>query len=170
MVRAGEETRWAPMPPPLGPRSTISFPFAEGHLGPLHLDMNSFRLFMTTGRARRNGLRVALPLMRGARKTPLGKLLDRMVDRAPEGPDDSARARQKWTILAEARSASGWRNVALMGADPYGLTGELLAAAALEMSADGYDRKGVVSPVQAVGLEVAKRELTAYGTNIQVWE
>jgi short subunit dehydrogenase-like uncharacterized protein len=169
-IKAGEEMRWAPMPPPLGPRSSVSFPFAEGHLGPLHLDLNSFRLFMMAKRRRRIGMRFGLPLMRAARATPARILLDRMVERAPEGPSETLRPRQRWTILAEARSNDGWRNVALMGTDPYGLTAELLATAAMHMSADGYDKTGVVSPVQAVGLDVARDELTAHGTTIQVWE
>lgn len=169
-IRAGQEMRWAPMPPPLGPRSSVSFPFAEGHLGPLHLDMNSFRLFMMSSRGRRSSMRVGLPLMRALRATPARGLLDRMVDRAPEGPDDTLRSKQRWTILAEARAGNGWRNVASMGTDPYGLTGELLATAALEMATDGYDKSGVLSPVQAVGLDVARDALTSHGTNIQVWE
>jgi short subunit dehydrogenase-like uncharacterized protein len=170
MIRAGQEMRWAPMPPPLGPRSSVSFPFAEGHLGPLHLDLNSFRLFITAKRSRRAGMRFGFPLIRAMRATPMRGLLDKMVERAPEGPSDEHRARQRWTILAEARSKQGWRNVALMGTDVYGLSGELLATAAVEMSGAAYDRSGVVSPVQAVGLDVAKRELTSHGTDIQVWE
>lgn len=169
-IRAGEEMRWAPMPPPLGPRSSVSFPFAEGHLGPLHLDLNSFRLFMTAKRGRRIGMRFALPALRAARATPLRGALDRMVERAPEGPSDTQRPKQRWTILAEARARNGWRNVALMGTDPYGLTGELLATAALEMCADGYDQKGVISPVQAVGIDKARKELESHGTTVQVWE
>ena len=170
LIRAGKEMRWAPMPPPLGPRSSVAFPFAEGHLGPLHLDMNSFRLFMMASRGRRNSMRVGLPLMRAARATPARKLLDRMVERAPEGPEESLRSRQKWTILGEARAQNGWRNVALTGTDPYGLTAELLATAALHMASDGYDKSGVLSPVGAVGLDVARDALTSYGANIQTWE
>ena len=170
LIRAGQEMRWAPMPPPLGPRSSVSFPFAEGHLGPLHLDMNSFRLFMMSSRGRRTSMRFGLPAMRVARATPARKLLDRMVERAPEGPEESLRSRQKWTILGEARAQNGWRNVALTGTDPYGLTAELLATAALHMAADGYDKSGVLSPVGAVGLDVARDALTSYGANIQTWD
>jgi short subunit dehydrogenase-like uncharacterized protein len=170
LIRAGREMRWAPMPPPLGPRSSVSFPFAEGHLGPLHLDVNSFRLFMMAGRTRRNSMRVGLPLLRAVRATPGRVLLDRIVDRSPEGPDEALRSKQKWTILGEARATEGWRNVALTGTDPYGLTGELLATAALEMAADGYNKNGVLSPVQAVGLDVARDALTSHGTEIQVWD
>ena len=170
MIRAGQETRWAPMPHPLGPRHTVSFPFAEGHLGPRHLDLESFRLFMMSSRGRRNSMRLGLPLIRATRSTPLRRGLDRLVGRAPEGPDASHRPHQKWTILGEARSRDGWRNVALTGTDPYGLTGELLARAAVEMAVDGYEQSGILSPVQAVGLDVAREELTSHGTNIQVWE
>lgn len=170
MIRAGQESRWAPMPPPLGPRVSVSFPFAEGHLGPLHLDMNSFRLFMMASRGRKNSMKFGLPVMRAMRATPLRAIFDKAVDRAPEGPEDTQRARQKWTLLGEARSKDGWRNVAIMGTDPYGLTAELLATAGETMAAEGYDKSGVVSPVQAVGLDVARDALTSYGANIQVWQ
>lgn len=170
MIRMGEEMRWAPMPPPLGPRSSVSFPFAEGHLGPLHLDLNSFRLYMTAGRAQRNAMKIALPAYRALRATPLRGIIDGRIAKAPEGPDDAKRAKQRWTILGEARARDGWRNVALMGTDPYGLTAELLATAAVEMMSDAYDQSGVVSPVQAVGLEVARRELEAHGTTFQIFE
>jgi short subunit dehydrogenase-like uncharacterized protein len=170
MIRPGQRMRWAPMPPPLGPRSSVSFPFAEGHLGPRHLDLNSFRLFMMASRGRRNSMRLGLPVLRAAHASPARGLVNKLVERSPEGPDDALRARQKWTILGEARAGNGWRNVALTGTDPYGLTSELLATAAVHMASDGYDKKGVLSPVQAVGLDVARDALTSNGTNIQVWE
>src|SRR5918911_2075369 len=35
-VAAGDRERWAPLPPPLGPKPSISVPLAELHLAPLH--------------------------------------------------------------------------------------------------------------------------------------
>jgi short subunit dehydrogenase-like uncharacterized protein len=125
---------------------------------------------MMAKRRRRIGMRFGLPVLRAARSTPARGLLEKMVERAPEGPSEEMRPRQRWTLLAEARSPDGWRNVALMGTDPYGLTGELLATAAVHMSGDTYDQTGVVSPVQAVGLDVARDELTSHGTTVQVWD
>ncbi|MDQ4023950.1 MAG: hypothetical protein M3217_00445, partial [Actinomycetota bacterium] len=60
-----------------------------------------------------------------------------------------------------------WRNVAVTGTDVYGLTGHTLAAAAVTMSRDGYSGKGVLAPVQAIGVDTLRRELESFGTQVQ---
>jgi short subunit dehydrogenase-like uncharacterized protein len=125
------------------------------------------RLFVTMGTAERIAFRTAVPALGSPVAAPVRGLMRRLADRAPEGPGEDARARSRWTILAEARAGDDWRNVWLQGTDPYGLTGELLATAALEMTAPGFDRKGVLSPVQAVGLDVLEKELTSQGVHIE---
>jgi short subunit dehydrogenase-like uncharacterized protein len=167
MIRAGQHTRWAPMPPPLGPRPSVSFPLAEGHLAPLHLGLRSLRLFITVGTAERVAFKTAVPALGTPFAAPVRGLLRRLADRAPEGPDEDARAGARWTILGEARAGDEWRNVWLQGTDPYGLTAEFLATAALEMSAPGFTQTGVLSPVQAVGLDVWEKELTGHGVRIE---
>jgi len=67
-------------------------------------------------------------------------------------------------------SRDGWRNVALTGRDHYGITAELLAAAALRMAEDGYDTTGVRSPVGAVGLELLQSELEKHGCELATWQ
>jgi short subunit dehydrogenase-like uncharacterized protein len=170
-VRAGESDRWAPMPPPLGPRRGTAFPLAIGHLAPLHLDLESFKTFVTVGAAERIGLKAFVPSLRLGLRIPGGRaVLERLIDRAPEGPNETARAHSKFTILGEALAPGGWRNVVVTGSDPYGLTGELLAAAALRMSEDGYDSSGVMSPVQAVGLDVLQSELEKQGCELATFQ
>jgi short subunit dehydrogenase-like uncharacterized protein len=170
-VRAAETDRWAPMPPPLGPRRGTAFPLAIGHLAPLHLDLSNFRTFVTVGPAERLGLKAFAPGVRAALKVPGGRsAIEKLIARGPEGPDDAARARSKFTILGEATGPDGWRNVALTGSDPYGLTGELLAAAALRMAEDGYESTGVLSPVQAAGVELLQTELEKQGCELTTWQ
>jgi short subunit dehydrogenase-like uncharacterized protein len=168
-VDAGRHKRWAPMPPPLGPRASVSFPFAINHLAPLHLDLRSFRTYATVGGPQGVAVRAAGPALRALRSLPGGRAASDMVVEMGligEGPDEEKR-RGKWTVLAEARDAATWRNVALVGSDPYGLTAELLASCALEMVLEDYDRSGVVAPVQAVDVDFFQKVLLESGTSIE---
>jgi short subunit dehydrogenase-like uncharacterized protein len=169
-VRAGEEQRWSPMPPPLGVRLSTSAPFAIARLAPLHTYFDSLKVFMTIGRSRLAALKAGLPLLRGMIGSSAGRAaMDLALRRFPEGP--SARARSaKWAILAEARSSEKWRNVAVVGRDVYGLTAELLAAGAGVMGRADYDRTGVLSPVQAMGVEFLQNELREQGAVIQNYD
>jgi short subunit dehydrogenase-like uncharacterized protein len=171
-VRTAQETRWAPMPPPLGPQAAVSFPLAICHLAPLHAKVSSFRTYSTAGTWQRVAMKAAMPAVTALLSSDaVRSLATKAIDRLPDGPGDAARKRGKWTILAEATTAEGgWRNVVLTGTDVYGLTGRTLAAAATTMAADDYAAKGVLAPVQAVGLEALRRELEDFGVRITQYE
>ena len=168
-VRAGEHSRWAPMPAPLGPKRSISLPLAEGHLAPLHLDLNSLRIFATSGRAQSLGVKT-LPLV-GPVLTmgSVRRVLEKVIDRAITGPEGDVR-NQAWTILAEAQSGSKRRNVVLTGRDVYGLTAECLSTAAQRMAEEDFDLSGVLAPVQAVGLDRLQKQLIEHGVSIETFE
>ena len=171
MVGAGQERRWAPMPPPLGPKPAVSMPLAEGQLAPLHLDLNSLSIYMTSGTLQRYGIEYGLPLLGKAMKTSWGqRVLDTVLQRLPEGPNEEQRQKGKWTILAEASAGKKWRNVAVTGTDVYGLTAEFLATAALRMAADDFEGAGVKAPVDAVGLETLHKELLANDVSVDTYE
>ncbi|HEX2050645.1 MAG TPA: saccharopine dehydrogenase NADP-binding domain-containing protein [Actinomycetota bacterium] len=168
-VRAAQRLRWAPLPAPLGVRAAMTFPLSSGYVVPLHLPLRSLETYVTTTRARRALAAVGVPVLRAVRARAAGRAaLDRLVARAPDGPGDDARARSRWTILAEARGPRAWRNVVATGTDPYGLTAETLARGALEMARPGFAHAGVVAPVQALGLDVAERTLAPAGVVIDV--
>lgn len=170
MVKAGHERRWAPMPPPLGPKQTVAFPLAEGRLAPLHLDLGSLSIFVTSGTMQRLGIDYGLPLLGKALDTPWGqKALDTVLRRLPEGPNEEQR-KARWTVLAEATSGKRWRNVAVSGSDVYGLTGELLAGAAMRMTAEDFEGAGVKAPVDAVGLDTLQKELVANDVTVATYE
>ena len=167
-VRAGQEHRWAPMPPPLGPQASVSFPLAICHLAPLHAKVSSFRTYSTTGTWQRIAMKATMPALSALLSSgAVRSLATKAINRLPEGPGAEARERGKWTILAEATTPDGgWRNVVLTGTDVYGLTGRTLATAATTMAADGYSGRGVLAPVQAVGVETLRRELEDFGVRI----
>ena len=170
-IRAGHERRWAPMPPPLGPKQAVGMPLAEGWLAPLHLELNSLSIFVTIGTIQRLGVENALPLMGKALDTSVGKwVTEKAVGMLPEGPSDEQRDAKKWTILAEASSGTEWRNVALMGKDVYGLTAEFLATGAMRMTDADFKGAGVKAPVDAVGLETWHKELIANDVSVEIFE
>lgn len=168
-ARSGAESRWAPMPPPLGPKDSISFPLAETLLAPLHVELGSFKTFLTVGTPQKLAIRYGTTLLRLGRRLPGTEALINRVLPSGRGPDAAARREGFFTVLAEARSGAEWRNIAIQGTDVYGLTGELLAAGALRMAEDGYSETGVVAPVQAMGLDVLQKELIDLGCSIDTY-
>jgi len=170
-IRAGQGSRWAPMPAPLGPKPAVGFPLAEGHLAPLHLDLDSLELYVTTDPVQRALMRGGLPLLSRAAGTGIGKAIQKTVlDRLPEGPNDRQRSQGRWTVLAEAASEEGWRNVALSGTDVYGLTAEFLSAGALRMCEGDFGLTGVVSPVQVMGIDRWREEFIDHDVVIDIYE
>lgn len=168
---AGAEERWAPMPPPLGPRRAATLPLAEAHLAPLHLELDSLKTYVTTGATTRAAMRFALPALRVARRLPLTDVVLERLLPSGKGPNEQQRARSRFTLLAEARSGNDWRNVALQGNDVYGLSAELLAAGALRLAKDDDEvRRGVVAPVEVGGLEFWQSELSDRGVSIRTFQ
>ncbi len=168
-VGAGEKLRWAPMPPPLGPRTSMAFPLAEAWLAPRHIDLADLELYVTSGAAQSYGIKAAVPALRFLRSVGPGRsVLKGALARLPDGPAPHALKAGRWTILAEARDGSAWRNVTATGNDVYGVTAETLALGAATMAAGGYARSGVLSPVQAVRLDPLREVLIARGTAIEV--
>jgi short subunit dehydrogenase-like uncharacterized protein len=170
-VRAGAKSRWAPMPPPLGPKLGVSLPFAIGELAPLHLDLASLELYGVVSRFQAPAMKVSMPavkLVLGA--GPVKALTNKVLDRRSPGPDEDDRHADKWAILAEARAGREWRNVALLGTDVYGLTAETLASGAMHLAREGHEGAGVMAPVQAIGLDVLQKELIDFGVDIQTYE
>lgn len=168
--KVGQEQRWAPMPPPLGPRSTVAFPLAIGYLAPLHTDFESFETYISSGRGQRNVLKVAAPALRAAFSLPPGRaLFDKALGMLPEGPEGENRDKP-FTILAEASDGTTARNVSVKGRDVYGLTAEFLATAAQHLAGAESPEPGVRPPVGATGLEMLTREFDRLGLEIETYE
>jgi short subunit dehydrogenase-like uncharacterized protein len=169
-LQTADGVRWAPMPPPLGVRRSISAPMAIGRLAPLHVDLESLDCFVTTGTASGFALKYLLPALKTAIAIPtLRRVLWKATERFSEGPSGASR-RAKWTVLIEARSGSRFKNVVVTGRDVYGLSAELLAAGAMVMSDEKYSSRGVLAPVDAIGLETLHKELVDFGVTIESFE
>lgn len=168
-VGAGERERWAPMPAPLGPKSSRSFPLALARLAPRHLSPANFQTFVVTGRIEGTAMRLGVGALRVLPRGPIEKLVLTASRLLPEGPDEEARSSGGWTILVEARSGATWRNVAISGIDVYGLTARTLTAAAMYLATDPAVEPGVLSPVQALGVDRLRRCLQDHGAAIDVY-
>jgi short subunit dehydrogenase-like uncharacterized protein len=169
-VEPGELARWAPMPPPLGPRYGISIALAETQLAPLHLSLTNFGTYVTVARGMRNALRVSAPLLRAvSRNETLRDGLRSLIDKRGDGPAERRRDRAHFTILAEARSGRSWRNVSLQGTDVYELTAHTLSAGAKSFVEAGFDEMGVIAPVQALGSDNAQKVLIDRGVRMKTY-
>jgi short subunit dehydrogenase-like uncharacterized protein len=170
-VVTGKLDRWAPMPPPLGPRASFAAHMPEETLAPLHLDVNGVSTYFTTTPVRRRAFAVGLPLLRAAAARPtVRRVVEKTIQQAVGRPNSERSRRARWTILAEARADGMWRNVAVVGADVYGLSAELLAAGALHLAGSSDNEGGVRAPVQAIGLDRLQRELSQRGVTINVFQ
>ena len=162
------EPRWAPMPPPLGPRPSVRLPLAEAAVAPSHLEVSSVETYVTVGLVWKTVLTRARAILRLAAIPPGAAALDRLTKLA-SGPTQARRARARWTILAEATSPTGWRNVALAGVDPYGLTAHALAEGARMLADPGYARSGAMGPVAAFGVDALRGVLAQRDVETTIW-
>jgi short subunit dehydrogenase-like uncharacterized protein len=165
-VAAGSRRVWTPMPPPLGPRRAVSLGLAETHLAPLHLDVSGLETYVTASVSARVALTLGGRILAAVPGKWVAPLASSVVSRFQGPPASDGR----WTIVAEARSRSRWRNVALTGRDTYGLTAELLAWGACRLVHPGPLARGTLSPVGAFGTDALLREMQRNAAAITIHE
>lgn len=147
--RPAEARRLAWFPRPVGPRHAVGYPGSEALMIPRHLaGVRTVRSYL------------ALPAVLGevmqamgslARFAAVRRLARRLLTAGPAGPSPALRAATRWGCVAEAADESGrvaraWA----YGRDIYGLTAEILAAAAERLD-DGRDHpRGTLAPAQVL--------------------
>ncbi len=96
----------------------------------------------------------------GALRLPfLRQQLERRADRAAavtgRGPSPALRSKQRSVAIAVASDATGKQlaSVRVEGPDAYGLTGDLMAWAAIELAAGNVTAVGALGPVDGFGLD-----------------
>ena len=184
-VDVGTRRRWAPLPPPVGPRPSISAPLAELELAPLHLRLRGLATYVAVGPLVDFGARYGLSSLASLlRWSPVRDALGAALTQAlpgvggetvggdEEGGGDEGRGATGgwWTILAEARRESQWRNVTLMGRDLYGTSARLLASGAAALADPEFSASGVISPVQAAGRDFWHKELIDEGVSVETYD
>jgi short subunit dehydrogenase-like uncharacterized protein len=141
-------------PEPVGEQQMARFASGEPITVPHHTRTRKVTSLMTTRMLAPQPIATlipyAMPGLALTLRTPLRGLLARAASLLPEGPAEQDRREARFTIVAEARGASGARRRGLVrGSDVYGLTAVTLAHGAELMSADGFDRAGALGPAAA---------------------
>jgi len=136
---------------PFGVREVVEWGGAEPLSVPRHTDVREVRSYV---RGPRMAARIA-PLARAF--APLASLAGSF---GPRGPSDEQRRKTRFTVVAEARGASGGRRATLAGTDVYGLTA-LLIVRAVEALLKGEGRgAGALAPVEAFDVYVLVERLS----------
>lgn len=150
---AGAQQWEAPFPDPPGPRGTVSAPLPEvatlgRSVGARHASAY-FALPAPRTLAALSGPAQRFASLLGT--TPVWGLMERAVDRLPEGPSPEDRARTTTTVVAEVSTDDGMSVVrwARME-DLYGVTARIAIAAAQRL-AGGPTDPGVLTPSQLFG-------------------
>ncbi|HEV3231734.1 MAG TPA: saccharopine dehydrogenase NADP-binding domain-containing protein [Candidatus Dormibacteraeota bacterium] len=97
---------------------------------------------------------------------PVRALVRRAVARMPTGPTAGERARQRFVIDALARGGGKTAGVSVRGADPYGLTGEILARTAARLARGEQVAAGVLAPSEAFEPEGTLAALADLGVEV----
>ena len=147
---AGADQWEVPFPNPPGPRGAISAPLPEVVTVGRSTGAGSVRTYFALPGAKMMAA-VAGPAQRLASAlsaTPIWSLVDRGVDRLPDGPSPEDRAKTETVVLAEVSAEDGvsvvrWARLT----DLYGATAAIAIAAA-RLLRDGGTAPGVLTPSQ----------------------
>jgi len=152
----------------------VHYPSGEPVTVPRHVDVGGVTPLLTTATVmpvRR--VEALVPVLTvlvvvALRSARLRSVLDRAIDRLPEGPAPAARQRATWTVVAETHPRGGGapRRVTVAGHDIYGITAVTTVHAAALMAAEGYDRVGGLAPAQAYDARAFLAALVPHGVTV----
>jgi short subunit dehydrogenase-like uncharacterized protein len=124
---------------PDGPLSAVEVPWGEQVTVPLHVPKARVRSGIVAPDALTRAAALAAPV--APLMSPLTRaaapLLNRLVERMQEGPDEETRGKAGALVLAEARTGGRSARVAVHCRDVYGLTARLLVEASQRVSGAG---------------------------------
>jgi len=165
--------RWhAEFPSPIGDRVCVSIPWGDLATAPRSTGARTIRTYMAVSPT---AARVA-PLLGLAGKAlswaPAKRLAEHWVSTLPEGPSDAERARSRCAIVAEAQSGARTSRAWVTAGDGYDFTAAAAVECARRAAADGFDKKGALTPTQAFGarplLEALARHDVRFGVDAPV--
>ncbi|WP_026910491.1 saccharopine dehydrogenase family protein [Patulibacter minatonensis] len=135
------------------PAKTVRWPAGEIVTVPRHLEVREVDVVMRADALVPSPVSVVapslMPIMTAVMRTPLGRGLDKLVGRLPEGPSEEQRRKARFGFVAEATGTDGRtsRGV-LQGEDVYGSTAAIAVEGATRL-AGGGSAAGVLAPSQA---------------------
>lgn len=155
-------------PEPIGRRSVAKYPSGEVITVPRHTETRRVRSRITSDAfvplpQMAPAVPFIMPGISLALRTPVRSVLNDVIGRLPEGPDEASRRAAEFTIVAVARGVDGsvGRGV-VRGRDVYGLTAVTLVYGAERMASDDYDKAGALGPAAAYDPEAFLNHLTEH--------
>ncbi len=152
-VAPAAEHRLVDFGPTTGARSTLSFPSGEVITVPRHCRARRVQTFLSLADAGPFGDLVArftpvvspfLPMLLG----PLAALARSYAGTGKSPPSDLDRSYSMFSIVAEARRGDECERVLVTGADPYGVTAQVLGLAAERLGPETEVVTGVRAPAE----------------------
>ncbi len=132
------------------PFAAINFPSSEIATVPLHCSTRNLHTWLAISRRTVGVATAIIPTLGVLLRTPLGTLTAAILRRLSALPDPVTRPDSKWSIQIEITRGRQTQTQLVAGKDAYGLTGEIAAYAAEEMTRADYAKAGVLAPAQAL--------------------
>lgn len=141
-------------PPPVGRQRMTRYPAGEHITVPRHVETENVRTALTAATAAGHPrlaplVGVTMPAIQWLLRTRARGLIERGVDRLPEGPSVADRERSAFTIDCHVRAGAGRRRGVISGRDVYGLTAASTVEAALRLAGREGGPVGALAPSQA---------------------
>lgn len=157
--------------PGAGPSLAFNAPIGDVATAARTCGASRVRAYLKVPSPIARALRIALPAAGAVYRSPIGVLVNSAAGAFAsklDGPNEEARQRAHFSIVAEARRGTSLARATLTGRDGYGVTAECAAAIAVAMMDAGYDRAGALTPMQALDPATWRALLEQLGCAIAV--
>jgi len=152
------ERRSIGFPPPVGSRTSLSFPSGEVITVPRHVPARYVQTFVSFGDRGLSGLLPKLTGLLGSSagsalarlaRSGIAKAVQKRIAAGPEGPTDGQRAADDFGVAAEVVRGFDKSFAAILGTDVYGVTAEVVAYGVRQLVSHAPRATGVCAPSQA---------------------
>ena len=155
-------------PPPIGRDPVSPYPAGEPITVPRHTDVRTVRAVLSARAAFPEPVLplapYLAPLLGQTFKGPVPAMLDKAIDKLPDGPPEDQRRAAEWAIVAQGRDSEGVGvRAAVRGKDVYGLTARALVWAARQIEAGDHRGDGALGPAAAFDAEEMLEALSDFG-------
>lgn len=157
-----------PFPAEFGDRNAVSAPIGDLSTAPRTSGAKNVRTFMALPPAAGTVAKIANVVARAVLRGPVTELMESLIPPSGEGPSLEDRKASRFAFFAEAVKGGRKARATITGADGYGLTAETAALAATVLMEPGYDRRGALSPMQAVDPDRWRPLFERWGCQIKV--
>ena len=161
-------------PDPIGRQRMVRYPAGEQITVPRHVAARKVRTMITASTLAPSVLGPVLPLITRptglAMRTPLRKVVGRLIDRLPEGPSTEDRVAARFTIVCDVIRGGDARRGVIRGSDVYGLTAAAIVRGAIVAARGGIPGSGALAPSQAFEPADFLKALDAFDVSWNVQE